>query len=229
MKLIAPDLAQNDEFRQRFQLESKLAASIDHPHVIPIFDAGDDNGQLYVAMRYVEGTDLRELIAREGRLDVAQAVRMVAEVADALDAAHARGLVHRDVKPANVLLEPRGSGLHSYLTDFGLVKTIGGTDRAADAHRASGSERPTTQRPSRSWAARWTPARTSTRSAACSITWSRASRRSRATRTWPSCSRTCRTRRRASRRRGPTRRRGSTRSCETALAKDPAERYPTRG
>jgi serine/threonine protein kinase len=130
VKLIAPQLAADEMFRQRFQRESRVAASIDHPHVIPIFDAGDENGQLYVAMRYVEGTDLGALLAREGELEPAQAVDIVAQVAEALDAAHERGLVHRDVKPANVLLERRASGYHSYLTDFGLVKTVGAASGA---------------------------------------------------------------------------------------------------
>jgi serine/threonine protein kinase len=125
VKLIAPELAANDEFRQRFQRESRLAASIDHPHVIPIFDAGDEQGQLYVAMRYVKGTDLGALIASQGSLAPAQAAEVIAQVGDALDAAHERGLVHRDVKPANVLLESRRSGYHAYLTDFGLVKAVG--------------------------------------------------------------------------------------------------------
>jgi serine/threonine protein kinase len=125
VKLIAPELAANEDFRRRFQRESKLAASIDHPNVIPVFDAGDEGGQLYVAMRYVEGTDLAGLIRSNGRLAPAEAVELIRQVADALDAAHARGLVHRDVKPANVLLERRPSGLHAYLTDFGLVKMTG--------------------------------------------------------------------------------------------------------
>ena len=125
VKVIAPELALNDEFRQRFQRESKLAASIDHPHVIPIFDAGEDDGQLYVAMRYVEGTDLGAVVASEGGLAPARAVEVIGQVAAALDAAHERGLVHRDVKPANVLLESRPSGQHAYLTDFGLVKAMG--------------------------------------------------------------------------------------------------------
>lgn len=125
VKLIAPELAADEQFRQRFQRESRVAASIDHPHVIPIFDAGDADGQLYVAMRYVEGTDLGELVAREGNLAPSQAVDLIAQVSDALEAAHERGLVHRDVKPANVLLERRGADFHAYLTDFGLVKTVG--------------------------------------------------------------------------------------------------------
>jgi hypothetical protein len=125
VKLIAPELAANEDFRQRFQRESKLAASIDHPHVIPIFDAGEEEGQLYVAMRYVKGTDLGAFLSRHGALAPPDAVKVIRQVADALDAAHERGLVHRDVKPANVLLESRGSGYHAYLTDFGLVKAVG--------------------------------------------------------------------------------------------------------
>jgi serine/threonine protein kinase len=125
VKLIAPELAADEDFRRRFQRESRLAASIDHPHVIPVFDAGDDHGQLYVAMRYVEGTDLGGLIASRGSLGPREAVEVIVQVAAALDAAHEQGLVHRDVKPANVLLESRPTGQHAYLTDFGLVKTLG--------------------------------------------------------------------------------------------------------
>ncbi len=125
VKLIAPELAANEDFRNRFQRESRLAASIDHAHVIPIFDAGSDSGHLYVAMRFVEGTDLGAFIAERGRLEPAEAVELVAQTGSALDAAHALGLVHRDVKPANVLLEARPDGHHAYLTDFGLVKALG--------------------------------------------------------------------------------------------------------
>ena len=125
VKVIAPELAEDEEFRERFKRESRLAASIDHPHVIGIFDAGEEAGQLYVAMRYVEGTDLAELIARRGNLPPAEAVEVIGQVGAALDAAHERGLVHRDVKPANVLLETRPVGYQTYLTDFGLVKAVG--------------------------------------------------------------------------------------------------------
>src|SRR5205823_4945052 len=104
LKILAPELAGNDEFQTRFRQESKLAASIDHPNVIPIFDAGEDGDSLYVTMRFVAGTDLRQLAAGGG-LDPARAARIVAQAAEALDAAHAGGLVHRDVKPGNVLIE----------------------------------------------------------------------------------------------------------------------------
>ena len=122
LKLIAPQLAEDPDFRERFVRESRAAASIDHPNVIPIYYTGaSDAGALYIAMRYVEGSDLRTLVRAEQRLDPARAAYIVSQVARALDAAHARGIVHRDVKPANVLLGPND---HAYLTDFGLTKRV---------------------------------------------------------------------------------------------------------
>jgi DNA-binding beta-propeller fold protein YncE/predicted Ser/Thr protein kinase len=122
LKLIAPQLAEDPDFRERFVRESRAAASIDHPNVIPIYYTGEsDDGALYIAMRYVEGSDLRTLVRAEQRLDPARAAQIVSQVASALDAAHARGIVHRDVKPANVLL---GANDHAYLTDFGLTKRV---------------------------------------------------------------------------------------------------------
>jgi DNA-binding beta-propeller fold protein YncE/predicted Ser/Thr protein kinase len=121
LKVIAPELADDVMFRERFKRESHTAASIDHPNVIPVYEAGETDGQLYIAMRYVEGTDLRDLIRREGSLSPERTVRVIEQVAAALDAAHRRGLVHRDVKPANVLLTQDGDE-HVYLTDFGLTK-----------------------------------------------------------------------------------------------------------
>jgi serine/threonine-protein kinase len=125
LKLLAPALAEDPRFRERFVRESRLAASIDHPNVIPIYEAGEADGRLYIAMRYVEGTDLRTLLREKGTLDTAQASRIVGQVAAALDAAHEQGLVHRDVKPANILIARRRgaeAGTHGYLTDFGLTK-----------------------------------------------------------------------------------------------------------
>src|SRR3954471_13835389 len=119
LKVIAPGLIEDDSMRSRFVRESKVAASIDHPNVIPIYYAGEEDGVAYIAMRYVAGDDLRSLVRREGRLEPRRAARLVAQVGQALDAAHAAGLVHRDVKPANVLLGPDE---HVYLTDFGLTK-----------------------------------------------------------------------------------------------------------
>jgi serine/threonine-protein kinase len=119
LKVIAPGFADDDEFRKRFERESRLAASIEHPNVIPIHEAGEVDGVLFLSMRYVEGTDLRSLLDREGSLEPRRATRIVAQVAEALDAAHGAGLVHRDVKPGNILIAPAD---HAYLTDFGLTK-----------------------------------------------------------------------------------------------------------
>ncbi|MGX2998564.1 serine/threonine-protein kinase [Streptomyces sp. JNUCC 64] len=136
LKLLAPELARNDTFRRRFTHESRVAAAIDHPHIVPVFEAGEADGVLYIAMRYVEGLDLRHLLDSRadrsgagddagGRLPLDTAVRVAAQVASALDAAHDHGLVHRDVKPGNILVA-RGTDSdhpeHVYLTDFGLTK-----------------------------------------------------------------------------------------------------------
>jgi hypothetical protein len=122
LKLIAPELAEDERFRARFLREPRLAASLDHPGVVPIYEAGEWERQLYLAMRFVEGSDLKSLLDREGRLPPERALIVLAQVADALDAAHRRDLVHRDVKPANVLLDGDG---HAYLTDFGITKQLG--------------------------------------------------------------------------------------------------------
>jgi class 3 adenylate cyclase len=119
LKVIAPLLANDLSFRARFVRESRIAASIDHPGVIPVYGAGEDDGRLYIAMRYVDGGDLAALMRERGALPLADAVAIVAKVAGGLDAAHARGLVHRDVKPANALLEG-GASDRVYLSDFGL-------------------------------------------------------------------------------------------------------------
>jgi serine/threonine-protein kinase len=121
LKLIAPELAADERFRERFLRESRLAASLDHGNVIPVYEAGEAEGQLFQAMRYVEGEDLNSLLRREGKLAPERAVAICAQVSSALDAAHRRGLVHRDVKPANVLLDERE---HAYLSDFGLTKQL---------------------------------------------------------------------------------------------------------
>jgi YVTN family beta-propeller protein len=122
LKLIAPALARDEDFRERFVRESRAAAAIDHPNVIPVYSAGDVDGRLFLAMRFVDGADLRTLVRDEGPLAPGRAAQVIAQVASALDAAHARGLVHRDIKPANVLLD----GDHAYLTDFGLTKRLTG-------------------------------------------------------------------------------------------------------
>ncbi len=125
LKLLSAELAEDEGFRERFVRESRTAASIPHPHIIPIYDAGDAEGVLYIAMRHVEGPDLKELAKDRGRLPPARVLRLGAQVASALDAAHALGLIHRDVKPANILLEAGADGEdHSYLADFGLTKHV---------------------------------------------------------------------------------------------------------
>jgi ABC-type transport system substrate-binding protein len=129
LKLLAPELAEDVRFRERFLRESRLAASLDHPAIIPIYDAGEVAGRLYIARRLVDGTDLKRLLEEEGVLDMERTLGLLEQVADALDAAHERGLVHRDVKPSNVLVDPRG---HCYLADFGLSR------RLADAPSGSG-------------------------------------------------------------------------------------------
>jgi DNA-binding beta-propeller fold protein YncE/predicted Ser/Thr protein kinase len=120
LKLLAPELAEDEAFRVRFLRESQLAASLDHPNVVPVYEAGEVDGLLYIAMRYVPGTDLKALLRAEGALEPERALTLVSQVASALDAAHERGLVHRDVKPSNVLLTGRPGKEHCYLSDFGL-------------------------------------------------------------------------------------------------------------
>jgi serine/threonine-protein kinase len=122
LKVIMPELAHEADFRTRFTREAELAASIDHPNIVPVYEAGEADGRLFIAMRWVDGTDLRSVILREGPLDARRVVGIVDQVAAALDAAHRGGLVHRDVKPANVMLTSTHGQEHVYLTDFGLTK-----------------------------------------------------------------------------------------------------------
>jgi branched-chain amino acid transport system substrate-binding protein len=125
LKLLAPELASDERFRNRFLAETELAAALEHPSVVPIHDAGEIDGQLYLVMRFVEGTDLKRLLRDEGTLEPEKAVEVCSKVAAALDAAHEHGLVHRDVKPSNVLIDRHG---HVYLADFGLSRRL--VDRA---------------------------------------------------------------------------------------------------
>jgi YVTN family beta-propeller protein len=138
LKVLAPELAEDEGFRVRFLRESQLAASLDHPNVVPVYEAGEVDGLLYIAMRYVVGTDLKALLRAEGALEPERALALVAQVAGALDAAHERGLVHRDVKPSNVLLTGRPREEHCYLADFGLSTST--SDRSvADARQIVGT------------------------------------------------------------------------------------------
>ena len=128
LKLLAPVLAQNQHFQQRFIRESRLAASLDHPNIVPIYEAGESEGHLFIAMRYVHGSDLKVVLAQDERISTARLLRLFVQIGDALDAAHLLGLVHRDVKPGNILvssaMEHSGHAHpdHVYLTDFGLTK-----------------------------------------------------------------------------------------------------------
>jgi len=128
LKILAPALAEDREFRERFIRESWASAAVDHPHIVPVYAADEADGVLYIAMRYVSSGDLRELIRRDGQLTAERASRLMLPLASALDAGHLAGLVHRDVKPANILVDT-SSGLadHPYLADFGLAKGLGST------------------------------------------------------------------------------------------------------
>ena len=124
LKIMTPAMGSDDMFRQRFIRESRAAAAVDDPHIIPVYEAGEVGQVLFIAMRFVQGGDVRSLLRREGPLPPDRVTSIVSPVASALDAAHAVGLVHRDVKPANILLDRRpGRPEHVYLSDFGLSKS----------------------------------------------------------------------------------------------------------
>jgi tRNA A-37 threonylcarbamoyl transferase component Bud32 len=120
LKLLAPKLARDERFRRRFLRESRIAAGLHHPYVVRVIASGEDHGALYLAMEYVDGADLREILRREGHLEPERALRLLGKVADALDAAHAAGLIHRDVKPGNILVD----GDRALVCDFGLARHV---------------------------------------------------------------------------------------------------------
>jgi len=120
LKVLSAERSDDPEFEERFIRESKLAALLDHPNVLPVYDAGEADGVVYLAMRYLQGGDLRRLLREQGRVSAALALDISRQIALALDAAHSAGLVHRDVKPANILL---GRNDHAYLADFGLARS----------------------------------------------------------------------------------------------------------
>jgi serine/threonine-protein kinase len=124
LKVLAPELAHDERFRRRFLRETELVASLEHPHVVPTLASGEEDGTLYLAMAYVEGPDLRRLLRHEGRLEPERALDLIEQAADALDAAHAAGVVHRDVKPGNILVEQGSEGEDAYVCDFGLARHV---------------------------------------------------------------------------------------------------------
>jgi serine/threonine protein kinase len=124
LKILAPTQADDELFRGRFDRESQSAANLDHPNIVPVYAAGEAAGSLYIAMRYVGGGDLRTLLEANGVLSLEQTTSIIAAVADALDAAHAQGMIHRDVKPANILIDDRNGQQHYYLSDFGITKIV---------------------------------------------------------------------------------------------------------
>ena len=124
LKLLTPELSQDERFRQRFLREAEIAGSLDHPHIVPILRLGEEEDRLFLAMAHVEGSDLRELLRQDGPLEPTRALNLIAQVADALDTAHTADLVHRDVKPANILVAPSADGERAYVCDFGLARHV---------------------------------------------------------------------------------------------------------
>ena len=122
LKVLAPHLAEDEAFRERFIRESRMAAAMDHPNIVTVYDAGEVEDNLFISMRYVDGSDLGRLLRTEGALEISRVILLLSQVASALDAAHGQGLVHRDVKPANVLVENHGGLERAYLADFGISK-----------------------------------------------------------------------------------------------------------
>ncbi|MFN8109263.1 MAG: serine/threonine-protein kinase [Thermoleophilia bacterium] len=129
LKVMAPALNESTRYRAMFEEEARRAAGLEHPNVLPVYRAGQYNGQLYLSMRFVDGLDLHRLVAARGRLSLGAVITIVGAVADALDAAHARGVVHRDVKPSNVLIAGTGADEHVYLADFGLAASLGSANQ----------------------------------------------------------------------------------------------------
>jgi serine/threonine protein kinase len=122
LKIVEPELAADPVVRERLRREARTVASLDHPNVVPLYEAGEDNGTVFIATRWVEGTELGALIRESGPLEPRRAARIAAQLASALEVAHEKGLVHRDIKPSNVIVTDED---HVYLTDFGLTKRAG--------------------------------------------------------------------------------------------------------
>ncbi len=139
LKLVAPDAAADEIFRARFTHESRIAASIEHPNVVPIYAAGEHEGIPFIAMRYVSGSDLNRKLITSGRLELGRATALIGQVAAGLDAIHAAGLVHRDVKPANVLLSGSEASEHAYITEFGVARNVASTSGLTKTGRFVGT------------------------------------------------------------------------------------------
>lgn len=155
LKVLAGQLARDERFQHRFKRESELAASIEHPNIVPVFEASQADGAFYIAMRYIDGPTLREVFDEEGTLSIERTVELLAQVAGALDAAHKRGLIHRDVKPANLLMVPGGAADGTdlvYVTDFGLTRRSD-AEPEPESGREPGSywQQEATATPDRSW------------------------------------------------------------------------------
>ncbi|MEA2425442.1 MAG: hypothetical protein QOH13_1852 [Thermoleophilaceae bacterium] len=135
LKLLNPELAASEEFRERFVREARAAAELEHPNIVPVYDAGEVDGRLYLAMKFIEGTDLAQILEKEGTIAPERTMGYLQQLADALDVAHEHGLIHRDVKPANALLD----GDRLYLTDFGLTRRVDSTRPLTATGRAVGT------------------------------------------------------------------------------------------
>jgi serine/threonine protein kinase len=135
LKVIAPELATDATFRVRFKRESRIAMQVEHPHVVPVYGAGAVAETLYIAMRFIDGVDLGTLVKRERSLDGARAIRLIEQIGSGVDAAHRLGLVHADIKPANVMVQKLEVGReHAYIMDFGLAKPAGSTSVTQSGH-----------------------------------------------------------------------------------------------
>jgi ABC-type branched-subunit amino acid transport system substrate-binding protein len=139
LKLLAGKMARDPRFRERFLRESRLAAATEHSNIVPVYEAGELHGLLYIAMRHIHGRDLGSILRAEGTLEPARAVELVAQLADALDAAHARGLIHRDVKPSNALVTREGRRERAYLVDFGITQDVASHERLTDTGQVVGT------------------------------------------------------------------------------------------
>ena len=126
LKVVLPELGNDPVFRERFERESRITTSLEHPHIVPVYSTGDADGVLFMAMRFIRGVDLRRLIGSE-RLLPERVIALVQQVASGLDAAHLQGLVHRDIQPADVMIEKFDDREHCYVMDFGLAKQSGST------------------------------------------------------------------------------------------------------